>query len=60
MVVAGALVMSLAGVLYLLFCDWRARYRERALFGANQVVTAIRPMEEFVPPGIDPSCGAMP
>ena len=53
-VVAGVLLLMLSGVLYLVFYDWRVRYRERALFGANQVVPAIGPMENVVPAGIDP------
>lgn len=53
-IVAGLAVLVLWGVLYLVFRDWRARYRERAAYGVGQVVPAIDPMAEFVPPGVDP------
>ncbi len=52
-IVAGLAVLVIWGVLYLVFRDWRARYRERAAFGATQVVPAIDPMAEIVPPGVD-------
>ena len=38
----------------LAFREWRARYRERAAFGAGQVATAIDPLAEVVPPGVPP------
>jgi hypothetical protein len=50
-VIGGMLaVLVLAGGLALVFRDWRARYRERAAFGARQVATAIDPLAEVVPP----------
>jgi hypothetical protein len=53
-VVAGAIILVLWGTLYLVFRDWRARYRIRANFGAAEVAPAIDPLAEIVPPGIDP------
>ena len=50
---AGATVLLIWGTLYLVFRDWRARYRERALYGATQVVPAIDPLRTVVPPGVD-------
>jgi hypothetical protein len=40
--------------LYLIFRDWRARYRERAMYGATQVVPAINPLEAIVPANVKP------
>jgi hypothetical protein len=52
-VVGGVLTLAiLAGGLALAFRDWRARYRERAAFGAGQVATAIDPLAGVVPPGV--------
>jgi hypothetical protein len=53
--VAVLVMLVIWGVLYLVFREWRARYRERAAFGASQVVPAIDPMAEIVPPGVEPS-----
>ena len=39
--VAGLTVLVIWGTLFLVFRDWRARYRERALYGATQVVPPI-------------------
>jgi hypothetical protein len=52
-IVAGIAVLVIWGLLYLVFRDWRARYRERAAYGASQVVPAIDRMAEVVPPGVD-------
>ena len=49
---AGMTVLLIWGTLYLVFRDWRARYRERALFGATQVVPAIEPLRGVMPPGV--------
>ena len=38
---AGLVLLLLWGTLYLIFRDWRARYNERARFGATQVVPVI-------------------
>jgi hypothetical protein len=54
-IVAGLTVLVIWGVLYLVFRDWRARYRERAAYGSSQVVPAIDPMAGLVPPGADPA-----
>jgi hypothetical protein len=53
-IIAGLVVLVIWGVLSLAFRDWRARYRERAAYGASQVVPAIKPMTGIVPPGVDP------
>ena len=53
-IVAGLVVLVIWGALYLAFRDWRARYRARAAYGANQVESAIKPLTEIVPPGVDP------
>jgi hypothetical protein len=47
-------ILVLAGLLALVFRDWRARYRERAAFGALQVAPAIDPLAQVVPPEIAP------
>jgi hypothetical protein len=47
-------VVILWGLLYVVFREWRARYRVRAAYGANQVVPAIDPLAEVDPPGVDP------
>jgi hypothetical protein len=52
--VAGLVFLALWGVLYLLFRDWRARYYQRALYGASYVVPAIDPMARIDPPGVSP------
>jgi hypothetical protein len=54
-IVAGLVVLLIWGVLYLVFRDWRARYRARAAYGASRVVPAIDPMAGIVPPGVDPA-----
>lgn len=52
--VSGLVLLAIWGVLYLLFRDWRARYYERARYGASYVVPAIGPMARIEPPGISP------
>ncbi len=52
-IVAGLVVLMIWGLLYLVFRDWRTRYRERAAYGMSRVVPAIEPMAEIVPPGED-------
>jgi hypothetical protein len=52
-VIGGLLVLlALTAALTLAFRHWRARYRERAAFGALQVATAIDPLARMVPPGV--------
>jgi hypothetical protein len=52
-VIAAVLTIVLIwGLLYLVFRDWRARYRERADFGRREVATAVDPLAELVPPGV--------
>jgi hypothetical protein len=53
-VVAVVVVLVTWGGLYLAFQRWRAAYRERAAWGASHVVSAIDPLKEVVPPGVDP------
>jgi hypothetical protein len=48
------MVLFLWGVLFLVFRDWRTRYRARAAFGATQVATAIDPLAAVVPEGVSP------
>jgi hypothetical protein len=49
---AGAVVLLIWGTLYLVFRDWRARYSERARYGATHVVPAIDPLGSVVPPNV--------
>lgn len=51
--VAGAVILTLWGALYVVFREWRARYRSRASFGVTQVAPAINPLAEIIPPGVD-------
>jgi hypothetical protein len=50
---AGMTVLLIWGTLYLIFRDWRAKYRERAQYGVTQVVPAIEPLRDVTPPGVD-------
>ena len=54
MIVAGITVLLIWGALYLIFREWRAKYRERAAYGLTQVVPAIDPLAEITPPSLDP------
>jgi hypothetical protein len=51
--VAGFAVLLIWGALYLIFREWRAKYRERAAYGLTQVVPAIDPLSEIAPPAVD-------
>ncbi len=51
--VAGATILILWGSLYLIFRDWRSRYRARADFGATQVAPVIDALAEIAPPGVN-------
>ena len=51
--VAGATILLLWGTLYVVFRDWRARYRARADFGATQVAPVIDALARVTPPGVD-------
>ena len=51
--VAGATILILWGCLYLIFRDWRSRYRARAQFGATQVAPVIDALAGIEPPGVD-------
>jgi hypothetical protein len=53
-IMAALVVLVIWAALALAFRDWRARYRARASYGASQVVPAIQPMAEIVPPGVNP------
>ena len=50
---AGLALLLIWGILFLVFRDWRAKYRERALYGATQVVPAIDRLRSMVPPDVD-------
>jgi len=52
--VAGLILLVIWGVLYLIFRDWRTRYRERAAYGAIHVVPAIDRLEAIVPANVNP------
>ena len=52
-VVACGTILVLWGALYLVFRDWRARYRERARFGATQVAPVVDSLSEINPEGVD-------
>jgi hypothetical protein len=52
---AGAVMLVLWASLYLVFRDWRARYRARASYGAVQVAPVIDQLAEIIPPGVNPS-----
>lgn len=53
--IAAIAVLVLWGGLYLAFREWRARYRQRAEYGAAQVAPAIGPLAVLTPPGVDPA-----
>jgi hypothetical protein len=50
--VAGVSLLVIWGVLFVLFRDWRSRYRARAAYGAARVAAAIEPLEALVPPDV--------
>jgi hypothetical protein len=50
---AGAAILVLWGILYLVFDNWRAQYRARTSFGVTQVAPVIDPLAEIIPPGVD-------
>jgi hypothetical protein len=50
---SGVALLLIWGTMYLVFRDWRARYRARAQYGATHVVRAIDPLEAILPPGVD-------
>src|SRR4051794_34414765 len=52
--VAGCAVLLLWAVLYLVFRDWRERYRARAAYGATQVAPVIDALADTVPAGVKP------
>jgi hypothetical protein len=52
-VVAVVVVLLSWGGLYLAFQRWRASYRERAAYGAAHVVSAIDPLKDVAPRGVD-------
>jgi hypothetical protein len=52
---AGLTLLLIWGTLYLVFRDWRARYRERALYGATQVLPAVDRFQSIIPPDVDPA-----
>ena len=50
---ACAAILLLWGALYLVFREWRVRYRARTDFGVTQVAPVIDSMAEIAPPGVD-------
>jgi hypothetical protein len=52
--VAGCILLVIWGTLWVIFRDWRVRYRARAAYGATHVVPAIDPLESIVPAGVEP------
>lgn len=52
-ILAGIAVLIVSGVLYLVFREWRARYRLRAAYGASQVAPTIDAFADLAPPGVD-------
>jgi hypothetical protein len=50
--VAGTIVLLIWGTLYVVFRQWRAKYRDRAQYGATQVVPVIDPLSGVMPPGV--------
>jgi hypothetical protein len=52
-VVAVVVVLLTWGGLYLAFQRWRASYRERAAYGVSHVVSAVDPLKQVVPRGVD-------
>jgi hypothetical protein len=52
--IAGCVVLLIWGLLYLVFRDWRQRYRARAAYGVTQVAPVIDALAETVPAGVSP------
>jgi hypothetical protein len=52
-ILAAIAVLVVWGLLYLVFREWRARYKARAAYGANQVAPAIDAFAEVVPEGVE-------
>jgi hypothetical protein len=46
-------ILVVWGSLYLVFRDWRARYRVRAAYGVQQVAPAVDAFRDVAPPEID-------
>ncbi len=53
-IAAGITVVLLWGTLYLIFRDWRAKYRVRTSYGVTRMATAIDPLAEIAPPAVEP------
>jgi hypothetical protein len=53
-IVAVLSVLLIWGGLYIAFQRWRASYRERAAYGASHVAAALGPLNDIVPPDVDP------
>src|SRR5262245_8639091 len=52
-ILAAIAVLVVWGLLYLVFREWRARYKARAAYGASQVAPAIDAFTEVAPPGVE-------
>ena len=46
-------ILILWGALFLVFRDWRERYRARAGFGATEVAPVVDPLADIKPSGVD-------
>jgi len=52
--VAGLTLVVLWGALFVIFRDWRAKYRARVAYGGTHVVGALDPLEAIVPADVQP------
>jgi hypothetical protein len=52
-VVALIVVLLTWGGLYLAFQRWKANYQARVAYGTSNVVSALGPLKEVIPPGVD-------
>jgi hypothetical protein len=50
--IAGLVLFTVWGMIYLLFRGWKARYHKRAVYGASYVVPTIDRMAQVEPPGV--------
>src|SRR5271156_4965045 len=46
---AGVILLAIWAILYLVFREWRTKYRERAQYGATEVVPVIEPLLGVMP-----------
>ena len=53
-IAAVVVIAAVWGTLFLVFREWRTRHRELAEFGASAVAPLVEPLENLVPPRVDP------